>query len=134
MIRRPPRSTRTDTRFPYTTLFRSEAPLGGLVRKTTSNGQSNLALLLVLLMFLRRQKSGIARPLANSGQQGRGAAVGKKNARRPVSRVLSCGLPRMDGHSSGTPVTGRLARSTRTAARKPAWPLSRRTEIGRAHV
>src|SRR3546814_9323507 len=26
MIRRPPRSTRTDTRFPYTTLFRSVAP------------------------------------------------------------------------------------------------------------
>src|SRR3546814_10619186 len=28
MIRRPPRSTRTDTRFPYTTLFRSEAGCG----------------------------------------------------------------------------------------------------------
>src|SRR3546814_2546678 len=27
MIRRPPRSTRTDTLFPYTTLFRSRAPL-----------------------------------------------------------------------------------------------------------
>src|SRR3546814_9426932 len=27
MIRRPPRSTRTDTRFPYTTLFRSIAQL-----------------------------------------------------------------------------------------------------------
>src|SRR3546814_12363809 len=27
MIRRPPRSTRTDTLFPYTTLFRSEAPV-----------------------------------------------------------------------------------------------------------
>src|SRR3546814_7530538 len=26
MIRRPPRSTRTDTRFPYTTLVRSRAP------------------------------------------------------------------------------------------------------------
>src|SRR3546814_14001534 len=26
MIRRPPRSTRTDTRFPYTTLFRSAFP------------------------------------------------------------------------------------------------------------
>src|SRR3546814_20226988 len=26
MIRRPPRSTRTDTLFPYTTLFRSPAP------------------------------------------------------------------------------------------------------------
>src|SRR3546814_14998965 len=27
MIRRPPRSTRTDTLFPYTTLFRSQRPL-----------------------------------------------------------------------------------------------------------
>src|SRR3546814_1887433 len=27
MIRRPPRATRTDTLFPYTTLFRSLAPL-----------------------------------------------------------------------------------------------------------
>src|SRR3546814_15406451 len=27
MIRRPPRSTRTDTLFPYTTLFRSRGPL-----------------------------------------------------------------------------------------------------------
>src|SRR3546814_18107072 len=27
MIRRPPRSTRTDTLFPYTTLFRSHQPL-----------------------------------------------------------------------------------------------------------
>src|SRR3546814_13571339 len=27
MIRRPPRSTRTDTLFPYTTLFRSDLPL-----------------------------------------------------------------------------------------------------------
>src|SRR3546814_5497124 len=27
MIRRPPRSTRTDTLFPYTTLFRSDCPL-----------------------------------------------------------------------------------------------------------
>src|SRR3546814_6835984 len=29
MIRRPPRSTRTDTLFPYTTLFRSVARTGG---------------------------------------------------------------------------------------------------------
>src|SRR3546814_8639475 len=29
MIRRPPRSTRTDTLFPYTTLFRSERPGSG---------------------------------------------------------------------------------------------------------
>src|SRR3546814_17110459 len=29
MVRRPPRSTRTDTLFPYTTLFRSHRRLGG---------------------------------------------------------------------------------------------------------
>src|SRR3546814_4614031 len=32
MIRRPPRSTRTDTLFPYTTLFRSHPDLQGLRR------------------------------------------------------------------------------------------------------
>src|SRR3546814_12790457 len=30
MIRRPPRSTRTDTLFPYTTLFRSEVGAGAV--------------------------------------------------------------------------------------------------------
>src|SRR3546814_15098468 len=33
MIRRPPRSTRTDTLFPYTTLFRSLPMLSGLGRR-----------------------------------------------------------------------------------------------------
>src|SRR3546814_6397824 len=32
MIRRPPRSTRTDTLFPYTTLFRSQGSHGAAVR------------------------------------------------------------------------------------------------------
>src|SRR3546814_9495663 len=31
MIRRPPRSTRTDTLFPYTTLFRSQASTPGFL-------------------------------------------------------------------------------------------------------
>src|SRR3546814_18268253 len=33
MIRRPPRSTRTDTLFPYTTLFRSQLERDGLVER-----------------------------------------------------------------------------------------------------
>src|SRR3546814_4920225 len=33
MIRRPPRSTRTDTLFPYTTLFRSSDTLGAFEEK-----------------------------------------------------------------------------------------------------
>src|SRR3546814_2124242 len=38
MIRRPPRSTRTDTLFPYTTLFRSpSAPAGEPTDRATSN-------------------------------------------------------------------------------------------------
>src|SRR3546814_13964704 len=36
MIRRPPRSTRTDTLFPYTTLFRSHAGTHRLVWKRSS--------------------------------------------------------------------------------------------------
>src|SRR3546814_1418398 len=35
MIRRPPRSTRTDTLFPYTTLFRSTNPPAGSGEATT---------------------------------------------------------------------------------------------------
>src|SRR3546814_3034152 len=48
MIRRPPRSTRTDTLFPYTTLFRSliVAALGGLTlwsMDSVRNGSSSAA-------------------------------------------------------------------------------------------
>src|SRR3546814_5797118 len=40
MIRRPPRSTRTDTLFPYTTLFRSFLDCGvGLARLQIEGGQ-----------------------------------------------------------------------------------------------
>src|SRR3546814_6508223 len=38
MIRRPPRSTRTDTLFPYTTLFRSQPRLHALSRHRQRQG------------------------------------------------------------------------------------------------
>src|SRR3546814_4475054 len=38
MIRRPPRSTRTDTLFPYTTLFRSERVIPNVVNSRYENG------------------------------------------------------------------------------------------------
>src|SRR3546814_2779237 len=43
MIRRPPRSTRTDTLFPYTTLFRSPSSIGGRSASTekTSTPRKN---------------------------------------------------------------------------------------------
>src|SRR3546814_5799980 len=42
MIRRPPRSTRTDTRFPYTTLFRS-ALMGGVTISNVRRGVAQAA-------------------------------------------------------------------------------------------
>src|SRR3546814_6733023 len=48
MIRRPPRSTRTDTLFPYTTLFRSRQPRTPppttAMRSPTSGAESHSAL------------------------------------------------------------------------------------------
>src|SRR3546814_3248036 len=38
MIRRPPRSTRTDTPFPYTTLFRSSAVAGAVAASSVADG------------------------------------------------------------------------------------------------
>src|SRR3546814_13508776 len=38
MIRRPPRSTRTDTLFPYTTLFRSRRSRSALAHPSVRNG------------------------------------------------------------------------------------------------
>src|SRR3546814_9707558 len=38
MIRRPPRSTRTDTLFPYTTLFRSVHIVGEVVERVKAGG------------------------------------------------------------------------------------------------
>src|SRR3546814_18816796 len=38
MIRRPPRSTRTDTLFPYTTLFRSPLATGAVGRRSGAVG------------------------------------------------------------------------------------------------
>src|SRR3546814_4078284 len=40
MIRRPPRSTRTDTLFPYTTLFRSVPGADGVAEPGTDRGHA----------------------------------------------------------------------------------------------
>src|SRR5215469_16663857 len=58
--------------------------------------------------------------------------IQEEAARRPVSRVLSAPKSAVDDHSSGTPVAGRLARPTRTAARKRAWPCGLPSLLGLA--
>src|SRR3546814_1308208 len=47
MIRRPPRSTRTDTLFPYTTLFRSSGSMNSVARTDDANvGSSTIGKLI----------------------------------------------------------------------------------------
>src|SRR3546814_15386104 len=41
-IRRPPRSTRTDTLFPYTTLFRSESVIANAASPISSNSDNDI--------------------------------------------------------------------------------------------
>ena len=61
--------------------------------------------------ILRSEGSSTPQYIALGGRRARA----RTGARRPVSRVLSVGVRPRDGHSSGTPVTGRLARPTRAA-------------------
>src|SRR3546814_8260019 len=59
MIRRPPRSTRTDTLFPYTTLFRSKDELVALSAQVEGASSSQSALsaeLGELRIYLRRSE------------------------------------------------------------------------------
>src|SRR3546814_6617881 len=53
MIRRPPRSTLTDTLFPYTTLFRSDRREAGPVSRTEAQGRAGQS---AALAGLGRQK------------------------------------------------------------------------------
>src|SRR3546814_5567294 len=68
MIRRPPRSTRTDTLFPYTTLFRSHRP-GRLHGRSRACGEP-------------RRCSAYARPFGSSGAGCPGLPDGGGSRRR----------------------------------------------------
>src|SRR3546814_3261957 len=127
MIRRPPRSTRTDTLFPYTTLFRSSPACAGHGRR------------------LESARKGGAR-----GRPGRAAAGGPRQPdARGVAGHAAAGNPAPRTGSEGDAVAGRAsagpqglgtprrgsdrgtsaARERRQVGQTGAWP-----EIGRAHV
>src|SRR3546814_14339838 len=74
MIRRPPRSTRTDTLFPYTTLFRSAlewvkrniGAFGGDATNVTIAGESAGALSVMYLMAAPQARGLFAKAIAES--------------------------------------------------------------------
>src|SRR3546814_11904014 len=73
MIRRPPRSTRTDTLFPYTTLFRSLGlkPLDRLLTPLLCSAFRNHAGYLPVLVAIKHdQKIAVARNTVGSGRVG----------------------------------------------------------------
>src|SRR3546814_5529547 len=65
MIRRPPRSTRTDTLFPYTTLFRSISPSSEL----RGNGSVILAAITGSRVNARNVSFWLIRPIATSAER-----------------------------------------------------------------
>src|SRR3546814_8836584 len=120
MIRRPPRSTRTDTLFPYTTLFRSADPVGaGLSARTR---------------FRLARLCGLA--------QGSGPMniIRLLTAVAAVALLAACGSERevtQYGSNPDLPEPERGLLPAMTIAKPAKWGDRRPTvsrEIGRAHV
>src|SRR3546814_6795930 len=83
MIRRPPGSTRTDTLFPYTTLFRSDVD-----GETHPVGQ--------ILHIVHRQRHAVERYRALGRQIGRDLVAGDKGKTRRIAH----GHRRSEEHTS----------------------------------
>src|SRR3546814_5150289 len=144
MIRRPPRSTRTDTLFPYTTLFRSvrHRPAGGQALPRSSGGSAAAGL-------QRRRLSAGPEPAdrptaafriparwprlpAAPGRQPPAAAGGgryhrRRPARRRPGRALPLHRPTADCRDSGVaPLVEGGGDPAHTAARAPRPRLALR--------
>src|SRR3546814_14472748 len=76
MIRRPPRSTRTDTLFPYTTLFRSKAHAKQF--RKARRGE-------------RRGRTAGSKPTDHVGKPQPKAKAGKPAAKTPAARKPGAG-------------------------------------------
>src|SRR3546814_10367726 len=128
MIRRPPRSPRTDTLFPYTTLFRSTAGVAGLLHHDWRNCADENQ----LCDRSGFGACGIMRSFAAAGRMAdvyRALEVERSDQRRDVGGigvhlVAVIGLRRA---AVTTPVVGNHA----VALREEEEQL---VEIGRAHV
>src|SRR3546814_12820697 len=110
MIRRPPRSTRTDTLFPYTTLFRSVA--AHLVEALSLGAPD-------------RPRAGKALPAPDrAGRQARGGIRARPVHRRPPLRGTRLLLRRTHRWPpSGSPAAGPEELARRPLRRPGADPL-----------
>src|SRR3546814_12510977 len=79
MIRRPPRSTRTDTLFPYTTLFRSDSLVEGKRHRAFDRGHAGSRGILPPGLALQPGYGGAERFL----RDGRNASRARRSGRAP---------------------------------------------------
>src|SRR3546814_2804655 len=119
MIRRPPRSTRTDTLFPYTTLFRSEA---------TRRVGVDLVEGFVGAEYFARNLS----VLKTGGRLVIVALMGGRRTEIPLDLVLSRRLQIIGSVMKSRTVEEKRYLTSSFVSRW--WPLLARGEIGRAHV
>src|SRR3546814_6744751 len=113
MIRRPPRSTRTDTLFPYTTLFRS-------VRKRLPRSGCCSA--------ENRTPAGAKRCRYTPRPTPAGTVAGVPERRKGP------GSPRKTAHAFTGPVASRVVSAHQPVATPLERPCGRQPELGRAHV
>src|SRR3546814_13731293 len=123
MIRRPPRSTRTDTLFPYTTLFRSRCAGPGIAFERGNRG----------VLVLDHAGDGAERTVGDVPRD-RAPELPRRDAPR-----LAIGTGRGDRHigvaeggveviAEGVELTDNLARQMRLGARARGQPRPERIE------
>src|SRR3546814_4447465 len=95
MIRRPPRSTRTDTLFPYTTLFRSTILLTAVTVLPFATGMSGLLYLIGALVLdaifvgyaVRTMTAGAVRPWLSAVRSGCGRSEEHTSELQSLMRI-----------------------------------------------
>src|SRR3546814_166645 len=128
MIRRPPRATRTDTLFPYTTLFRSNR---GFVRRIVPIFPRPRRDPACRGGFCRGRRSGLLprRPLIWTPEGTRASGAKPRPTASQVAEPADKPGPVLDSHSSRRSVTATLKQPTRTRRGQrhevPIWPCSR---------
>src|SRR3546814_15722078 len=129
MRRRPPRSTITDTRFPYTTLFRSLA-----AEKQKYDRPGNARRSLDRIGPLTPERQGMA-PNAFGVQSGRFLATLMKETRAPItSRWASILLRRalLSATDTPPPIDGADLVAERHCTVRRLWETARARQTGRA--
>src|SRR3546814_9105472 len=122
MIRRPPRSTRTDTLFPYTTLFRSNGSIEPQQRPGRAWGRGDRDPRLFAVSHYAGNRFHPRRPARR--------AVGARRARGPIFVAEACHDPVGRGYRAGRRIRPHpAALFDRTGTFLPA-PVAVAQEIG----